>query len=104
MNSCSVFIKSSIRQFMGDRGLPHDVCNQWEDSCSGLTERQAAEVRRFVIGDHDVVLGMLERRLDDETQGDSSVRREVVTFCAREETSRRPCIARSCVSPIAAAR
>ena len=43
-----------------------------------LTERQTAEVQRFIIGDYDVVLGMLERRLDDQTRGDSRVRREVV--------------------------
>jgi hypothetical protein len=29
-----------------------------------LTDQQAAEVKRFIIGDFDVVLGMLERRLD----------------------------------------
>jgi hypothetical protein len=43
-----------------------------------LTDRKAAEVRRFIVGDYDVVLGMLERRLDDQTRGDSRVRREVV--------------------------
>ena len=57
--------------------LPRDVCNKWEVDCSSLTERQAAEVKRFIVGDYDVVLGMLERRLDDRTRGDSSVRREV---------------------------
>jgi hypothetical protein len=34
-------------------------------------------VKRFIVGDYDVVLGMLERRLDDQTRGDSRVRREV---------------------------
>jgi SIR2-like domain len=57
--------------------LPRGACNQWEADCSSLTERQKAEVKRFIIGDYDVVLGMLERRLDDQTRGDSSVRREV---------------------------
>jgi hypothetical protein len=57
--------------------LPRGVCNQWELDCSGLTDRQKAEVKRFTIGDYDVVLGMLERRLDDRTRGDSRVRREV---------------------------
>ncbi|PDT29695.1 hypothetical protein CO660_12415 [Rhizobium sp. L9] len=42
-----------------------------------MTERQTAEVKRFIIGDYDVVLGMLERRLDDQTRGDSQVRRVV---------------------------
>lgn len=58
-------------------GLPAGMCNQWQVDCSGLTERQTAEVKRFIVGDYDVVLGMLERRLDDRTRGDSQVRREV---------------------------
>ena len=58
-------------------GLPRGACNQWEVDCSSLTERQAAEVKRFIAGDYDLVLGMLERRLDDQTRGDSHVRREV---------------------------
>lgn len=57
--------------------VPRDACNHWEADCSGLTQRQTAEVRRFIVGDYDVVLGMLERRIDDQTRGDSSVRREV---------------------------
>lgn len=57
--------------------IPAGTCNQWEPNCSGLTERQTAEVKRFVVGDYDVVLGMLERRLDNETRGDSRVRRQV---------------------------
>jgi hypothetical protein len=58
-------------------GLPRGACNQWQSDCNGLTERQSAEVRRFIAGDYDVVLGMLERRLDNQTRGDSRVRREV---------------------------
>ena len=58
-------------------GLPAGVCNRWQANCVGLTERQTAEVQRFIVGDYDVVLGMLERRLDDQTRGDSQVRREV---------------------------
>ena len=60
--------------------LPSDACNKWEPDSSGLTERQTAEVKRFILGDYDVVLGMLERRLDDTTRGDSTVRREVATL------------------------
>lgn len=44
---------------------------------SSLTHRQLAEVKRFKYRDYDVVLGMLERRLDNRTRGDSGVRREV---------------------------
>lgn len=57
--------------------LPRNACNQWVADCAGLTQRQTAEVKRYIVGDYDVVLGMLERRLDDQTRGDSRVRREV---------------------------
>ena len=57
--------------------LPADVCNQWRADCTKLTDRQTAEVKRFIAGDYDVALGMLERRLDDETRGDSRVRQQV---------------------------
>jgi hypothetical protein len=46
------------------KGLPPGVCNQWQANCAGLTDRQTAEVKRFIVGDFDVVLGMLDRRLD----------------------------------------
>ncbi|WP_448041107.1 SIR2 family protein [Bradyrhizobium liaoningense] len=59
------------------KDLPRSACNQWAVDCKELSERQAAEVKRFVAGDYDVVLGMLERRLDNQTRGDSHVRREV---------------------------
>lgn len=59
------------------RDLPRGICNQWEVDFGSLTDRQAAEVKRFIVGDYDVVLGMLERRLDDQTRGDSQVRSEV---------------------------
>lgn len=59
------------------QGLPRNACNQWQTSYLDLTERQSAEVKRFIAGDYDVVLGMLERRLDNQTRGDSRVRREV---------------------------
>jgi hypothetical protein len=57
--------------------LPRGACNQWTADWSSLADRQRAEVKRFIAGDYDVVLGMLERRLDDRTRGDSRVRREV---------------------------
>lgn len=56
--------------------LSHTSKNGKPD-CSSLNNPQIAEVNRFKQGDYDVVLGMLERRLDDQTRGDSSVRREV---------------------------
>jgi len=61
-------------------GLPRGACSQWQANCSSLTDQQTAEVKRFILGDYDVVLGMLERRLDDQTRGDSQVRRTVVSI------------------------
>lgn len=58
-------------------GVPHGVHHHWPIDCTGLNDGQTAEVRRFVSGDYDVVLGMLERRLDDHTRGDSQVRQTV---------------------------
>lgn len=61
-------------------GLPPRACNEWQANYAGLTDQQAAEVKRFISGDYDVVLGMLERRLDDQTRGDSQVRRTVTAI------------------------
>ena len=52
---------------------------------SALTHRQAAEVKRFLAHEYDVVLGMLERRLDSHARDDSKVRGRVV------EILRSPC-------------
>jgi len=42
-------------------GLPRAACNQWVANCAGLTERQTAEVKRYIVGDYDVVrLNVLE--------------------------------------------
>jgi hypothetical protein len=62
--------------------IPFGTCNKWEVDLSNLNDPQRAEVKRFIIGDYDVVLGMLERRLDDQTRGDSRVR-HAVTSCLR---------------------
>jgi hypothetical protein len=32
-------------------GLPPGACNQWQANCAGLTDRQTAEVKRFIVGD-----------------------------------------------------
>jgi hypothetical protein len=57
--------------------IPRGVCNQWLVSTSGLTDQQSAEVRRFVSGDYDVVLGMLERRMDGKSTKASNVRQAI---------------------------
>ncbi|MDE0174260.1 MAG: SIR2 family protein [Defluviicoccus sp.] len=46
--------------------------------CPALNDRQSAEVECFNAGEYDVVLGMLERRLDSHTREDSKVRSRVV--------------------------
>ena len=59
------------------------TCEPWQPcACptaarSNLTAGQTAEVRRFRLREYDVVLGMLERRLDAPGRGGSSVRAEV---------------------------
>ena len=44
---------------------------------SGLTNKQAAEIKRFINGDYDVVLGMLERRIDGQSHSSSRVRQTI---------------------------
>ena len=56
----------------GDRRHSPDL------DCSRLDARQKAEVNRFLAGEFDVVLGMLERRLDRKSRKDSTVRTTVV--------------------------
>jgi hypothetical protein len=58
-------------------GIPRSGCNHLGTDLSGLTNQQAAEVRRFVRGDYDVVLGMLERRIDGQSHDKSRVRQSV---------------------------
>ena len=60
--------------------LPIGACNQWETDLSSLNDPQKAEVKRFIMRDYDVVLGMLERRLDQKTLDNSRVR-QVVAQC-----------------------
>lgn len=57
--------------------IPTNACNQWPANLAGLTDQQAAEVRRYVSGDYDVVLGMLERRMDGQVTATSTVRRAI---------------------------
>lgn len=57
--------------------IPRGACNKWGTFDLDLTDEQKAEVRRFIGGEYDVVLGMLERRIDKLTQKGSRVRSEV---------------------------
>jgi hypothetical protein len=60
-------------------GIPRSACDHWSVNLSGLTHQQSAEVQRFINGDYDVVLGMLERRIDGKSDGKSSVRQAVAS-------------------------
>lgn len=57
--------------------IPSTAHNQYKIDLSSLTNQQAAEVKRFINGDYDVVLGMLERRMDGKSHGKSKVRKTV---------------------------
>ncbi len=58
--------------------IPRDACNRWSPSSKQATDQQRAEVQRFIQGDYDVVLGMLERRIDGQTARTSKVRTTII--------------------------
>lgn len=62
--------------------------------CSALTDRQAAEVERFLAREYDVVLGMLERRFDSRTREDSKVRSRVVEILHPPRAKPKPATSR----------
>ena len=64
--------------------IPEDAHNQWKPEQSNLTEQQSAEVRRFIRRDYDVVLGMLERRMDDVPNAKSRVRSTIAEELRRK--------------------
>lgn len=68
-------LDSPVHKILVD--LPREICNKWGANCSSLNQFQTAEVKRYIAGDYDVVLGMLERRLDGWATGDSQVREKV---------------------------
>ena len=57
--------------------IPRGVCNQWSPDLFDLRNDQKAEINRFICGDYDVVLGMLERRIDGKSDSKSRVRKAV---------------------------
>jgi len=58
--------------------LDNESCELINEKDQGLIYAQVAECRRFRRKDFDVVLGMLERRMDNISKGDSLVRQAVV--------------------------
>jgi hypothetical protein len=63
--------------------IPRTAHSVAKGRTSSLTPRQEAEVRRFVSGDYDVVLGLLERRLDEGGKTVNTVR-DVVCSLLRD--------------------
>lgn len=61
------------------------ACNAWEASDAHLGEKERAEVRRFIMRDYDVVLGMLERRMDGQGSRSSKVREAIASVLRRSE-------------------
>lgn len=57
--------------------IPSSNNNQEAPDLSNLRDGQKAEVKRFQRGEYDVVLGMLERRIEGQANAHSSVRQKV---------------------------
>ena len=72
-----VYAKLDAAVYAVISGIPPTAHNQWSADFSGLTDQQTTEVKRFINGDYDVVLGMLERRMDGQSHGKSRVRQAV---------------------------
>lgn len=74
-----------VKVYLRIDGAVHDIISKLPRASSfselpdlsGLSTPQAAEVRRFASRDYDVVLGMLERRMDGPIRTTSSVRRAI---------------------------
>jgi NAD-dependent SIR2 family protein deacetylase len=69
-------------------GIPRGVIDSSAVPMAGLTDPQMAEVRRFVAGDYDVALGLLERRMDSRSGSASSVRHTISNIL--RDKARRP--------------
>ena len=65
--------------------LPRNACQHCYVNLSGLEDYQAAEVKRFINGDYDVVLGMLERRMDLKKEIAGKLRRTVAQALRKPE-------------------
>lgn len=73
----NVYSKLDTKVYAAIKKLPPEFCNKWEADVSGLIDRQAAEIYRFIQGDYDVVLGMLERRIDGQSHSNGKVRKAI---------------------------
>jgi hypothetical protein len=70
--------------------VPLGACNSWKAATQDLDSQQCAEVNRFILGDYDVVLGMLERRMDGPSASTSKVRRAVCDILRRGQNRPAP--------------
>lgn len=59
------------------KGIPREACNRWGLPINALRPDQLAEAKRFTQGDYDVALGMLERRIDQNSSASTKVRNEI---------------------------
>lgn len=66
-----------------------ETCFAPKPNRSDLTDPQAAEFKRFIAGEYDVALGMLERRLDGLAREDSKVRTRVTELLRSPPDMRR---------------
>lgn len=60
--------------------LPPGACNQYSVNCTSLNPLQCAEIRYFTSCNYDVVLGLLERRLENVSNASSKVREAIATI------------------------
>jgi hypothetical protein len=70
--------------------IPIDARDDWPLDRAQLNDDQCAEIRRFVQKDYDVVLGMLERRIDPEGARTTRVRTAVVNVLHGQPTKYLP--------------
>nr|VFK35103.1 MAG: SIR2-like domain-containing protein [Candidatus Kentron sp. MB]VFK77087.1 MAG: SIR2-like domain-containing protein [Candidatus Kentron sp. MB] len=69
-------VHAAISGILSD--IPPTAYDRWKHYLSNLTHYQIAEIERFFSQDYDVVLGMLERRMDRQSHKESRVRQAVV--------------------------
>ena len=74
----SVYKKLDLTVYDVISQIPLSACSNCSINLNGLTAQQSAEVKRFVSREFDVVLGLLERRIDKESDKQSLVRMEVI--------------------------
>jgi hypothetical protein len=67
------------------KAIPADATDNWQ-SDSNLNDEQRAEVRRFIRSDYDVVLGILEPRVDPEGARTTKVRTAVTEVLRSRST------------------